>query len=841
MPVLTPGTTLKHGTFEIVSHLGRGGFGEVYLARQTRVERDVAIKVLLPHVSENADVVTRFQREALAAATLMHPNVLTVFDFDFDEDARAWFLAMQFVPGGRTLRNLMGSPLSLGEVLPVVEGIAGALDAAHARGIVHRDVKPENVLLDGQRPLLADFGIAHLATMSGMTATGFAVGTPAYMSPEQAAGKPVNHKSDQYALSVIVYEMLAGRPPFVGDPVSLILQHANAVPPPLASFNPRVGAAARAAVLLAMSKNPDDRYESCLELVHELRAASTTVELTPPAPPSQLQATPEAHAAYPAPGSAELQPRPRGPEPAQPEVDAAASESEVQPTILRPLAAESPPTVEEEEADAGLTVARSLDEPTAAPADDDATAARELPPSSVAGPTIARIVPTPLPGLVAADRDGSDDALVEADSLPGPEAPKDGALSDGTLSPSATGARSAPDGLQAGAAPPTAFEETTEVAEPPATGASDGTAQRAAWIEPPVAIPDELESLPLAPVGETSQAAPLREAEGSDAPEAVAAVGTVEAPPAVEQPLASPGTARRRPGPFPLVGRKGLAVGGAVCAVAAVVVAILVVRPTSIPVPGSIVPGSIPVPESSTQPEATVVAEQPPEAVARGTVRVRSRPTGGILTVDGEPAGRAPGVLSLRPGAYDLAVSIPSYSDWMQRVEVAGGENLILDAELVPLPAVDVLDVYGVGMGRDPYLDPSGLMRIGAATNQFTLADDVNAIVYLRPKSFSIRDLTFNVVTRWLRPGLGLPPIEQQREQRVPIDWDETFVRACAPALALDLRGSNTPLTLEVAVDGQVVASFEFRVGPGNPANASAAPCDASALPVRVARAGGSP
>lgn len=116
MPVLSPGTTLKHGTFAVGSYLGRGGFGEVYLARQARVERDVAIKVLLPHVSENVDVVTRFQREALAAASLMHPNVLTVHDFDFDEDARVWFLAMQYVPGGKTLRSLLGSPLAVADV-----------------------------------------------------------------------------------------------------------------------------------------------------------------------------------------------------------------------------------------------------------------------------------------------------------------------------------------------------------------------------------------------------------------------------------------------------------------------------------------------------------------------------------------------------------------------------------------------------------------------------------------------------------------------------------------------------------------------------------------------------
>ncbi len=859
MPALAAGTTLKRGTFEIVSYLGRGGFGEVYLARQTRIERDVAIKVLLPHVSENADVVTRFQREALAAATLLHPNVLTVFDFDFDEEARAWFLAMQFVPGGRTLRNLLGSPLSLAEVLPLVEGIAGALDAAHARGIVHRDVKPENVLLDGQRPLLADFGIAHLATMTGMTATGFAVGTPAYMSPEQAAGKPVSPKSDQYALSVIVYEMLAGRPPFVGDPISLIMQHSNAVPPPLASFNPGVGAAARAAILLAMSKNPDDRYESCLELVHELEAARTSAGyFTPGAPSGQIEvARAETSAPSPAPESAGLEAPPSGPEPAQPALEAKSSEGEVQPTVaasresdvrptvFRPAPADSPlPTASEEvdadrtaaravyepTADAGLTVARSLDEPISAPADDLATASRDLPTDSVPGPTIAREVATAPPALTPAAGEGSDGALVEVDSPPEREAPTDDAPWDPASSPPATVARSLSDGLQTVGAPPPMFAETAEAAGPTVMRALDDAGEPAVWTEPPGKVPDGRDSLPVAPVDGASEAPPAEAEDG--AAMAGEVVETVAPPPAVEQPLVSPETGRR-PGLFPLAGRKRLAIPAAVCAVAAVVVVILVVRPGSPAVPASDGSGSVALPESSTA-EPAVVAEQPSEVTARGTVRVASRPPGGVVSVNGEPAGRAPGSLSLRPGTYDVLVSLPSYRDWTQRVEIAGDEILIVDAELVPLPAVEVLEVSDSRMGRDPYLDPSGLMRIGSFTDMFTIADDVNAIVYLRPKSFSIRELTFTVVSRWQRPG-GLPPIEQQGEQRVLSDWDETFVRACAPALTLDSRGSNAPLNLEMAIDGEVVARFVFRVGPGNPANASSSPCNPSAVPARIA------
>jgi serine/threonine-protein kinase len=276
MAVLQPGTKLKHGTFEVISLLGSGGFGEVYLARQARIERDVAIKVLRPQLDQNTDMVVRFQREAFAAASLMHPNVLTVFDFDYDEAAGAWFLAMQYVPGGRTLRSVIGPPLPLDETVRLVEGVASALDAAHSRGIVHRDVKPENVMLDGARVLLTDFGVAHLTSMGAMTAVGIAIGTPAYMSPEQALSQAIGPKSDQYSLAVMVYEMLAGRPPFLGEPVSQMLQHASTPPPSLTTFNPQIGSAARSAVMLALSKSPDDRFLTCTEFVDALRVAASS-------------------------------------------------------------------------------------------------------------------------------------------------------------------------------------------------------------------------------------------------------------------------------------------------------------------------------------------------------------------------------------------------------------------------------------------------------------------------------------------------------------------------------------------------------------------------------------
>ena len=281
VPVLAPGTRLKNGTFVIAEQLGQGGFGEVYLAKQPRMNRDVAIKVLLPRVAENAEMVARFEREAFAAASLSHPNVLAVFDFDFDGEVGVWFLAMQYVPGGHSLDELLGQPMELAEAARIVSAVASGLDAAHARGVVHRDVKPGNVLLDEGRPLLTDFGIAHLGSMAGITALGMAVGTPAYMSPEQAMGKTVVPASDQYSLAIVTYEMLAGRPPFLGDPLSLVQQQVQAAPPSLTNFNPRVNAAARAAITLALSKAPEERYESCSAFAQALSNAAAIATPTP--------------------------------------------------------------------------------------------------------------------------------------------------------------------------------------------------------------------------------------------------------------------------------------------------------------------------------------------------------------------------------------------------------------------------------------------------------------------------------------------------------------------------------------------------------------------------------
>ncbi len=273
MAVLQPGASLQGGKFVVVSQLGRGGFGAVYLARQTHLERNVAIKVLHPEHAAQRDTIARFRREALAAASLSHPHVLPVFDFDYDAEAGLWFLVMQYVAGARTLDDV-ALPLHPTETARIIAGVASALDAAHARGIVHRDVKPANVLLDGNHPLLTDFGIAYLGGATVITGAGLAIGTPAYMSPEQALGREVEPASDQYSLGVMAYHLLAGRAPYTGDVPSLLYQHVHEPTPSPITLNPALPPSVGAVVLRALHKSPEARYPSCGAFASELVVAA---------------------------------------------------------------------------------------------------------------------------------------------------------------------------------------------------------------------------------------------------------------------------------------------------------------------------------------------------------------------------------------------------------------------------------------------------------------------------------------------------------------------------------------------------------------------------------------
>ncbi|HEX2274076.1 MAG TPA: Stk1 family PASTA domain-containing Ser/Thr kinase [Acidimicrobiales bacterium] len=260
------------GRYQIVRHLARGGMAEVYLARDLLLDRPVALKVLFPEFSSDRNFVERFRREARAAANLNHPNIVAVYDWG--EEGGTYFIVMEFVDGP-TLRELIRheGPLLPFRAAEIAAEIAGALDFAHRRGVIHRDVKPGNVLISGLVKV-TDFGIARAAAgdpQESLTQTGAVMGTATYFSPEQAQGLQIDPRSDVYSLGVVLYEMVTGRPPFIGDsPVAIAYQHVRETPVPPSQHNPDVPPEFEAVIMKAMAKNRANRYASAQDLRSDL-------------------------------------------------------------------------------------------------------------------------------------------------------------------------------------------------------------------------------------------------------------------------------------------------------------------------------------------------------------------------------------------------------------------------------------------------------------------------------------------------------------------------------------------------------------------------------------------
>ena len=258
------GVTLGHCVIEHM--LGQGGMARVYRGRQENLDRMVAIKVLPPYYAADPAFVERFKREARAMARLSHPNIVTVHDAG-EEDGRL-FIIMEYVNGG-TLRQHMESAMATREIARVVREVANALTYAAAMGIIHRDVKPVNVLMDQSgRAVLSDFGIAKvLQTSAALTHAGAGVGTPEYMSPEQCQGGSVDARADIYALGVMLYEMLTGHTPFEADNyTALAHSHIYEPVPPPSKYNPRISPAVQSVVLKALEKTPSDRFQKATEM-----------------------------------------------------------------------------------------------------------------------------------------------------------------------------------------------------------------------------------------------------------------------------------------------------------------------------------------------------------------------------------------------------------------------------------------------------------------------------------------------------------------------------------------------------------------------------------------------
>ena len=260
------------GRYELTHLVARGGMAQVYRAMDRQLDRPVALKVLFPELSVDKTFVERFRREAQAAANLSHPNIVPVFDWG--EDDGTYFIVMEFVDG-RPLSAVLRDPQRLppGQIAQIGASVAAALAFAHRHGVVHRDVKPGNVLITPEGEVkVTDFGIARAVnTEESLTQTGAVMGTAAYFSPEQAEGKGVDARSDIYSLGVVLYEMAVGRPPFSGDsPVAVASKHVRDAPMTPREVNPAVPAALEAVIMKAMAKNPDARYASAEEFRADL-------------------------------------------------------------------------------------------------------------------------------------------------------------------------------------------------------------------------------------------------------------------------------------------------------------------------------------------------------------------------------------------------------------------------------------------------------------------------------------------------------------------------------------------------------------------------------------------
>jgi serine/threonine-protein kinase len=288
--------------YDLEGEIGRGGMGIVYRARDRRLKRAVAIKLLPPELGFRREVRQRFLREAETAAQLSHAHIVPIYSVD--EVGTLVYFAMAYIDGANVATRLREKgPLPIDEVRRILIEVAEALAFAHARGVVHRDIKPDNILLDGVdgRALVTDFGIARAAAEGGggdatrLTATGMAIGTPAYMSPEQAAGdKEIDGRTDLYALGIVAYQMLTGEPPFTGTSTpALLVKHLTEQPVPVRQRRPDVPADLGAIVMRLLEKEPARRFASASDLVAALRTGTV--------PPATFEALDPASALAPPP------------------------------------------------------------------------------------------------------------------------------------------------------------------------------------------------------------------------------------------------------------------------------------------------------------------------------------------------------------------------------------------------------------------------------------------------------------------------------------------------------------------------------------------------------------
>jgi eukaryotic-like serine/threonine-protein kinase len=277
--------------YELGERLGAGGMSTVVLALDVRLERHVAVKLLAEHLADDPAFVSRFQREALAAARLVHPNIVQVFDSGLDAATGRHYIVMEYVPGpsGAALLRDEGR-LSVADTVDIIVQACHGLDYAHRNGVVHRDVKPGNLLrADDRLTKLADFGIAKAAEQTSITQVGAVLGTAAYLSPEQARGEEAGPSADQYSLGVVAYQFLTGQLPYpAGSLTELAFMQLRERPAPLDEVDPSIPSSLALAIDRALSIEAGQRYESAREMGDAVEAAAAGVA-PPPAPTSATQ------------------------------------------------------------------------------------------------------------------------------------------------------------------------------------------------------------------------------------------------------------------------------------------------------------------------------------------------------------------------------------------------------------------------------------------------------------------------------------------------------------------------------------------------------------------------
>lgn len=264
-------TELLDNRYEIIRRLGSGGMADVYLARDTQLGRQVAIKVLYKRYARDDEFVARFRREAQSAAGLNHPHIVSIYDRGQAEDS--YYIAMEYLEG-KSLKDIIveDGPLDPARAIGYAEQILQALRFAHDNDVIHRDIKPHNIVINGRDQVkVTDFGIALAGTSPAMTETGSIIGTAQYLSPEQARGQAVERSSDLYSLGVVLYEMLTGRVPFEGEnPVAIALKHLSDEPVPPQALVPEIPDNLNSVVMRALAKDPRDRYPSAEEFLADL-------------------------------------------------------------------------------------------------------------------------------------------------------------------------------------------------------------------------------------------------------------------------------------------------------------------------------------------------------------------------------------------------------------------------------------------------------------------------------------------------------------------------------------------------------------------------------------------